>query len=200
MRFVIRSGRALRKHRTGAIATKDLERVVVDTTVQEKAIARRIPSTRISRPQLPGPLQGLDLRLGAPRHQNHSPRDQPQSCRRARDRSRQGRAPHGPQLPQGPRRRPHQRGARRSMPHHRPTTTRLGILHRRLFSGALFQSDYGVFDVAIRNLFRRRLGIADRNHISDTIPIVNWRADCITRFLEEDHPPNRFVKFFRQLN
>jgi IS5 family transposase len=26
-------------HRTGAIATKDLERVVVDTTVQEKAIA-----------------------------------------------------------------------------------------------------------------------------------------------------------------
>jgi IS5 family transposase len=26
-------------HRTGAIETKDLERVVVDTTVQEKAIA-----------------------------------------------------------------------------------------------------------------------------------------------------------------
>jgi len=42
--------------RTGAIATKHLERVVVEITVQEKAIARRIPSARISRPQLPGPL------------------------------------------------------------------------------------------------------------------------------------------------
>ena len=35
-------------HRTGAIESKDLERVVVDTTVQEKAIA---PRGGKSRPQ-----------------------------------------------------------------------------------------------------------------------------------------------------
>jgi len=67
----------------------------------------------LSRPQLSRPLQGLDQRSGPPRHQSHPPRDAASRCRRARDRPSQGRPPDAPQPSQGPRRRPHQRRARR---------------------------------------------------------------------------------------
>jgi hypothetical protein len=50
-------------HRTGAIEIKDLERVVVDTTVQEKAIAHPIDvEDRF------GPLLDFALRI---HHQDH---------------------------------------------------------------------------------------------------------------------------------
>ena len=41
-------------HRTGAIESKDLERVVVDTTVQEKAIAHPTDARRMRRNYLKG--------------------------------------------------------------------------------------------------------------------------------------------------
>ena len=69
---------------------------------------------RVSRSQPPASVQGLDLRSGPPRHRFHPSRDEASRGRRARHRPRQGRTPHGPELPQGTPRRPHQRCSRRS--------------------------------------------------------------------------------------
>jgi transposase, IS5 family len=63
--------------RSGAIATEDLERVAVDTAVQEKAVAH--PTEQPS-----GPVQGLDHRPGPACHQGHSSRDAPSRRHRTR--------------------------------------------------------------------------------------------------------------------
>jgi len=68
---------------------------------------------RVSRPQPPASVQGLDLGSGPPRHGFHPSRDEASRGCRARHRPRQGRAPHGPELSQGTPRRPHQRCPRR---------------------------------------------------------------------------------------
>ena len=67
----------------------------------------------LSRPQSPGQVPRLDHRPGAAGDPTDPPRDEAADGGRAGDRPHQGRAPPGPQLPQGPRRGPRQRGARR---------------------------------------------------------------------------------------
>jgi hypothetical protein len=74
---------------------------------------RRRP--RLSRPQRPArpQVQGLYLRPEAPPHRDHQTRTPPPPGSRARDRTRQGRAPHGPKLSCRDERRPRQRRPRR---------------------------------------------------------------------------------------
>ena len=70
---------------------------------------------RPCRPSKPasGTCGQFDQRPGAPRHRPDPPRDAPPRRNRAGHWAHQGRAPDGPQLPQGSRRRPHQCRARR---------------------------------------------------------------------------------------
>jgi len=74
----------------------------------------------LPRPQSPASVQGLDLGAGPPGHGFHPARDEASCGCRARHRPRQGRAPHGSQLSQRPRRRPHQRRPRRGRLQLRP--------------------------------------------------------------------------------
>jgi hypothetical protein len=67
----------------------------------------------LSRPQPRPEVPRLDQRPGAPRHRPDPPRDAPPCRGRAGHWAYEGRAPDGPQLPQRPRRRPHQCRPRR---------------------------------------------------------------------------------------
>ena len=70
----------------------------------------------------------------------------------------------------------------------------------RIWSPALFQNDQGILDVSIRNLFCCSLRVADRDHVSNTISIVERRTHLVTEFLEKDNASNRVIDTVRQLN
>jgi hypothetical protein len=98
--------------RTEAMKPSDLARVVIDTTVQPKAVmfptdakllnrARERLRCRLSRPQRPArpQVQGLHHRPEAPRRAADQARVQTAGRHRACDRPPQGPSPHGPQPP-----------------------------------------------------------------------------------------------------
>jgi IS5 family transposase len=72
-------------HKTGALATRDLQRVMVDTTVQPKAIARPTDARLCHR----GLEKLVDLarRHYVPLRQSYSRPDKPDLCRRLRIRA-----------------------------------------------------------------------------------------------------------------
>jgi hypothetical protein len=110
-------GRAVRAARQGA-ARQSVRRPHAGTGHRrhdpaDRRRAQAYPCRQgLPRAQSPEQVPRLDLGSSPPRHQRHPARDATTSGRRAGNRPRQSRAPHGPQLPQGTQRRPRKCRAR----------------------------------------------------------------------------------------